>query len=110
MAHETTKRFIGRAIVIDPATGEDSAHSAYVCVLLTGEDGIPSITACQAPTFDELLALLRTDDLVRHFAAAKLTFEPPKRVVHVSHSLARQRYEALALHELNRVQTLLSGR
>lgn len=110
MTQETTRKFIGRAIVIDPATGEDSEFSAYVCVLLTGEAGVPSVTVCEARTVDELLAKLKTDDITPHFTKAKLTFDPPKRIVPVSHSSASQRYEALSLDELNRVQTVLSGR
>lgn len=110
MAHETTRKFIGRAIVIDPETGKDSAYSAYVCVLLTGTAGVPSVTVCQARTADELLANLRTNDLYLKFAGVKLTFEPPKLAYPVSHSSARQRYEALSYDELNRAQTILSGR
>jgi len=110
VTQETTRKFIGRAIVIDPKTGHDSEYSAYVCVLLTGEAGVPSVTVCEAPSFDGLLAKLQSDDITPHFVKAKLTFEPPKRAYPISHSSARQRYDALTLDELNRVQTLLSGR
>ncbi len=110
MAQDTTRKFIGRAIVIDPATGEDSEYSAYVCVLLDGEAGVPSVTVCQAKTVDELLAKLRMDYITPHFTRAKLTFEPPKRGSLVNRSSASQRYEALSYDELNRVQTILSGR
>lgn len=110
MTQETTRRFIGRAIVIDPATGADSEYSAYVCVLLTGAAGVPSITVCEAADFGGLLAKLAKDELAPHLAAAKITFEPPPHRWPVSHSSARQRYEALTLHEIGRVQTLLSGR
>ena len=109
MAQDTTRKFIGRAIVVDPATGSDSEYSAYVCVLLTGAAGVPSVTVCEARTADELLAKLKTNDLYRHFADAKLTFEPPKRASPVSRSSASQRYEALSYDELNRAQTILSG-
>ncbi len=110
MTQETTRKFVGRAIVIDPATGEDSEYSAYVCVLLTGAAGVPSVTVCEAATFAELIAKLKADDITPHFTKAKLTFDPPKRDHPVSHSSARQRYEALSLDEINRAQTLLSGR
>jgi len=110
MTQETTRKFVGRAIVIDPATGRDSDFSAYVCILLTGAAGIPSVTVCEAKTLDLLLSKLREDDITPHFAHAKLTFEPPRDNWPISHSMARQRYEALRLDELSRVQTVLSGR
>jgi len=110
MTQETTRKFVGRAIVIDPSTGKDSEYSAYVCVLLAGTEGIPSVTVCDAPTADELLTKILTDDLSLHFSGAKLTFDPPTGDYPVSHSSARQRYEALSLHEIGRVQTGMSGR
>ena len=110
MAQETTRKFIGRAIVIDPATGRDSEFSAYVCVLLTGAAGVPSVILGEAATLDDLMTKLRASDLSAHFAKAKLTFEPPASHWPISHTSARQRYEALSLDELNRVQTILSGR
>jgi hypothetical protein len=110
MTQETTRKFVGRTIVIDPKTGEDSEYSAYVCILLTGAAGIPSVTVCEAPTIDELLLKLRTCDIIPHFTHAKLTFEPPPSHWPISHSMARQRYEALTLSELHRAQTVLSGR
>lgn len=110
MTQEMTRKFVGRAVVIDPANGQDSDFSAYVCLLLTGAAGIPSVTLGEAPSLDELLKRLRTDDLSRHFSEAKLTFEPPRSAYPISHSMALQRYEALTLDELNRAQTILSGR
>ena len=110
MTAQTTRKFVGRSIVIDPATERDSDYSAYVCVLLTGEAGVPSITVCEAPTFDRLMAKLRENDLLPHFPHAQLTFEPPRATPFISHSMAKQRYEALTLDELNRAQTILSGR
>jgi len=109
MSQETHK-FVGRAIVIDKATGEDSEYSAYVCVLLIGTARVPSVTVCDARTLDELLTKLRASDLYAHFPDAPLTFEPPPLAYPISHSSARQRYEALSLHELSRAQTVLSGR
>ena len=110
MSRQTTRKFVGRAIVLDPATGADSEYSAYVCILLTGEAGIPSVTVCEAPTFDEILAKLRQDDILPHFPHATFTYEPPRATWAVSHSMARQRYEALSYAELNMAQTVLSGR
>ena len=108
MTQETTRKFIGRAIVIDPATKADSEWSAYVCVLLTGAEGIPSVTVCEDATLDGLLKKLGESDLSRHFTGAKTTFEPPPGDWSINHASARQRYEALSLHELNRAQTILS--
>lgn len=110
MSQDNPRKFVGRAIALDPATGQDSEYSAYVCVLLTGEAGIPSVNVCQAPTFDELMAKLKRDEILPHFAKAKFTFEPPRTKPFVSHSMARQRYEALPYAELNMAQTILSGR
>jgi hypothetical protein len=110
MSQETASKFIGRAVVVDPSTGEDTEYSAYVCILLTGPTGIPSVTVCEARTLDELLAKLRASDLNAHFARAKITYEPPRALWPINHSSARQRYEALPYAELNRAQTVLSGR
>lgn len=110
MSQEHPKKFIGRAIVIDPATQQDSDYSAYVCVLLTGAELRPAITVGSAQDLDDLLAKLRADDLYGRFKEAKLTFDPPPDDYPVNQSGARQRYEALSLHELGRAQTILSGR
>ena len=107
---QETKRFIGRAIVIDPRTGQDSEYSAYVYLLLTGPTEVPSVTVCEAPSFDELMDKIRREDVTRHFPHAKLTFEPPRAQPFVSHSMARQRYEALPYAEFTKAQTIMSGR
>jgi hypothetical protein len=77
---------------------------------LTGKDGVPSVTLCEAPSFAELVERALRDDIAPQFRRAKLTFDPPPQRPFVSHSMARQRYEALALDEIGRAQTLLSGR
>ena len=110
MTQEKTLRFVGRAIVIDPLTDQDSEYSAYVCVLLTGPGRQPSITLGEAADVDSLLMMLVTDELNARFKDTKLSFEPPPGDYPITHSSARQRYEALGLQELYRVQTILSGR
>ena len=110
MSLEKAQKFIGRAIVLDPHTGEDSEFSAYVCLLLTGKDSKPAITVCEAPDIDALLRKLMADDLHAKFKDAKLTFDPPSGAYPINQSRRRQRYEALSLHELGRVQTVMSGR
>ncbi|MEK7546514.1 MAG: hypothetical protein AAB554_05635 [Patescibacteria group bacterium] len=110
MTQENPRKFIGRAIVIDQSTARTWSVSAYVCVLLTGATGVPSVILGEAPTLDGLMKKLRASDLYAHFAKAKLTFEPPISHWPISHTSARQRYEALSLDELSRVQTIMSGR
>lgn len=110
MTRETAKRFIGKAIVVDPRTGADAECSAYVYVLLTGTAGVPSVTFCEALSFDGLMERIVRDEIAPHFRNSPLTFEPPSHRPLVSHSMMRQRYEALSLDEIGRAQTLLSGR
>jgi len=105
-----TERFIGRAVVIDPATGQDSEYSAYVCVLLTGKVRQPSVTVCEAADVDALLRKLLADELFAKFKNAKISYDPPPDAYYISGSMCRQRYRALPYHELNRAQTVLSGR
>jgi hypothetical protein len=107
---QETRKFVGRAIVIDKATGEDSEYSAYVCLLLSGKGRVPQVTVCEARTLDELLKKVQASDVNALYAQAPLTFEPPPHLYPITHSSARQRYEALSLDELNRAQTVLSGR
>lgn len=110
MSREKTRKFIGRAIVLDPKTGEDSEYSTYVCMLLTGEVPRPSATICEAKNVDLLLAKIKASGLYVKFRDARVTYDPPTGVYAIGKSRARQRYEALTLDELTLVQRVLSGR
>lgn len=101
------EKFIGRAILLDPATGADTEWSAYVCILLTGKARVPSILVCETQDFGSLLSRLRSDELLPHFKRAKTTFDPPGGDHPSPAARARQRYEALELPQIYRVQAVL---
>ncbi len=90
------EKFVGKAVVLDPDTGESAGYEAYVCLLLTGAERLPGIIVCQAPTLDALLAKLKQDDLHQRFKDAKLTYEPPTGTYPINNSGALQRFEASA--------------
>lgn len=98
------EKFFGRSVVLDPKTGDPAGYEAYVCVLLTETERQPGVTLAEARTLDELIGKMRADDISPHFLQAKLSFEPPPGDYPINHSLARQRYEALALDELYKIQ------
>lgn len=98
------EKFVGRAVVLDPDTGEPAGFEAYTCLLLTGAERVPGIIVCEAKTLDDLEAKLKASELNARFKHAKLTYEPPTGTYPINNSGALQRFEALTLDELYRFQ------
>jgi len=106
---DACEKFLGKAVVLDPNTGETIGAETYVCVLLTVPGRRPGVTVCEAPAIDVLISKLEADDARTRFRRAKPTFEPPMGDFPICRSSARQRYEALTRDEIRRVQARLAA-